>query len=381
MKKIYLDYAATTPIDIDVEEELKPLLKKSFGNPSSLHSFGQDSLFVLDEARKKVANFLEVLESEVIFTPSATVANNIAILGAIKEQKEAHVIISSFEHKAVIETVKGAKCKVTYLPVYKSGIVKVEDVLSSINEDTVLVSICYVNSEVGTVQPIKEIAQAIEKENKKREKKIIFHTDAVQAVNYFDCSVKNLGVDMLTLSGHKIYGPKGAGALFIKKGTDISPIFYGASQEKGFVPGTENIFAVAGLGFAIDNIGKNDFKKTEELRDNLIDGLLKIPGTKLNGDREKRSPNNVNISFEGVEGESLLVALDMGGIAVSTGSACASNSLEPSYVLLALGLSHEEAHSSLRITLGRQTTKEEISVFLEKIVPIVERLRKISGRN
>jgi cysteine desulfurase len=379
MKKIYLDHAGTTPVDGDVNKKLKPILEEVFGNPSSIHSFGQEALFVVDNARKTVAEFLGALESEVLFTPSATIANNMAILGLLEDGD--HIITSSFEHKAVLETVKNAKGEATYLPVYENGVVKVEDVARSIKENTRLVSVCYVNSEVGTIQPIKEIGEVIKKENEKRKNKIIFHTDAVQAVNYLNCKVDDLGVDMLTLSGHKIYGPKGAGALYVRKGVKLKPLFYGASQESGFVPGTENVFAIAGLGFAIEELKKNKKEELEALRNKTIDTILKeIPNTKLNGDREKRIANNINITFSGVEGEGLMFLLDREGIAVSTGSACASKSLLPSYVLLAMGLSHEEAHSSLRISLGRMTTEEDLDYFIEKLKEAVNKLRKVSGR-
>ncbi len=381
MKKTYFDYAATTPVDQEIIEKITPFLNERFGNPSSLHGFGQEALFAIDKAREQVAMFLNSKEREIIFTSSATQANNIAVLGTIKNQENAHVITSSFEHKAVLEPLKKSGVEITYLPVYKEGVVREEDVLGAIKDNTVLVSIGYANSEIGTVQPIAKIGELLKKENEKRKKKIIFHTDGVQAVNYFSCDVQMLGVDLFTLSGHKIYGPKGAGTLFIREGTDISPIFYGATQERGLYPGTENVFAIAGLGLAIENIKKNNLEETKKLRDKIIDFVLdEIPQTQLNGDRERRLPNNINFSFKGAEGESLIVALDREGIAVSTGSACASKSLSPSYVLLSLGLSHEEAHSSLRITLGRYTTQKEVDYLLEKLPPIVERLREISGR-
>ncbi len=380
-EKVYFDYAATTPTERDVIEKATPFLGERFGNPSSLHSFGQESLFALDKARKSVADFLGAMEREIIFTPSATQANNIAILGVLKECKSSHVITTSIEHKAVLEPLKKSGVNVTHLPAYKEGVVRVEDVRESLKDNTQLVSIGYANSEIGTIQPIQEIGEMIREENKKRREKIIFHTDAVQAVNYFPCKVNDLGVDLLTLSGHKIYGPKGAGALYIKEKNKVFPIFYGATQERGFCPGTENIFAIAGLGFAIEMLSKNNSEKTRRLRDKIIDVLLEeVPGSKLNGSREKRLPNNINVTFKGVEGESLMIALDREGIAVSTGSACASGSLAPSYVLLALGLAHEEAHGSLRISLGRFTTEKEVDYLLEKLPPIINRLRKISGK-
>ncbi len=382
MKRVYFDYAATTPVDKEVAKKINRFLKEDFGNPSSLHTFGQKALFAVDEARKKVADFLGAKEREIIFTASATQANNIAILGVLKEKENSHVITTSFEHKAVSEPIKNRGAEVTHLSVYKEGVVRKEDVLKEIKENTVLVSVGYVNSELGTVQPIKEIGKIIKEENKKRKRKIVFHTDAVQAVNYLPCDVDDLDVDMLVMSGHKIYGPKGVGALYLKEGTNISPLFYGASQEKKLHPGTENVFSIAGLGFAIESLKKNNSEETKRLRDKIIDFILKeISGTKLNGDREKRIPNNVNMTFQGVEGESLMIALDVEGVAVSTGSACASKTLSPSEVLLSIGLSHEEAHSSLRISLGRYTTEKEVDYFLEKLPPIVEKLRKISGRS
>ncbi len=381
MEKIYFDYAATTPVDKGVAEKITPFLEEKFGNPSSLHAFGQEAVFALDRARESVARFFGAKEREIIFMPSATVANNVAIQGALQKKEKPHVVTSAIEHKAVIEPLKNSSAEVTYLPVYKEGVIKEEDVKKAIKENTVLVSIGYANSEIGTIQPIGKIGKIIEKENEKRRNKIIFHTDAVQAVNYLPCKVDKLKVDLLTMSGHKIYGPKGAAALYVREKTPMSPILFGASQEKGFYPGTENVFAFAGLGFALEEIKKNDSEETKKLRDRIIDFVLKeIPETKLNGERERRLPNNVNITVEGAEGESLMMALDNEKIAVSTGSACASNSLSPSHVLLSIGLSRERAHGSLRITLGRYTTEEEVDYFLEKLPPIVERLRKISGK-
>lgn len=379
--KIYLDYAATTPVDGEVKEEMLPFFNEKFGNPSSIHAFGQEAVFAVDTAREKVADFLNCKEREIVFTSSATEANNLAILGVLKKEEGLHAVTSSFEHKAVLEPLLKSGSEVDYLSVYKDGVVKVEDVLKKIKKNTRIVSVMYANSEIGTVQPIKEIGKEIKEINKKRKEKILFHTDASQAVNYLSCNTEDLNVDLLTFSGHKIYGPKGVGVLFVKEGINLLPIIHGASQEKGLSSGTENVPAIVGIGSAVEIIGKHNDEKIKSLRDKLIDGILKnIEGTRLNGDREKRLPNNVNISFKGAEGESLLVALDREGIAVSTGSACASHSLSPSYVLLALGLSHEEAHSSLRITLGRYTKEEEVDYLLEKLPIIVNKLRKISGR-
>ncbi len=381
MRKVYLDYAATTPVDENVKKKSIAILGDDFGNPSSLHSFGQSARVIIDNARSSVANFLNAKEREVVFTNSATLANNIAILGALKNKKNPHIVTTAFEHKSVTEVLSKNKLDVSYLPVYSNGIVKAEDITSIIKEETVLVSIGYVNSEVGTIQPIEEIGNIIEKENKQRKNKILFHTDAVQAANYLSLDIKRLRVDMLTLSGHKIYGPKGAGVLYIKENTKLDRILFGASQENGLFPGTENTFAIAGLGFAVEEVKNNNNLKTKQLRDKLISGILEnIPNSIINGDIKNRVDNNINVSFKGVEGESLMFALDNEGIAVSTGSACASGSLEPSYVLLAMGISHEMAHGSIRISLGRFTTEEDVDYLLEKLASIINKLRKISGR-
>ncbi len=381
MKRIYLDYAATTPVDKRVEEKIITTMSANFGNPSSLHGFGQDARVAIDTARESVASFLNAKEREIIFTNSATVANNVAILGVLKNKKNPHIITTSFEHKAVLEPLLSSNFDVSYLPVYNNGIVKPEDVLPLIKEETAIISVGYVNSEVGTIQPIEKIGMLIREENNKRKEKIVFHTDAVQAVNYLSCDVKKLGVDILTLSGHKIYGPKGTGALYVKEEAKLNPIVFGASQERGIFPGTENTFAIVGLGFALEEVLKDDREKVRVLRDKIVSFILNnIAGSSINGDMEKRVANNVNVSFSGVEGESLMFALDNEGVAVSTGSACASSSLNPSYVLLAMGVSREKAHSSIRISLGRFTTEKEVDYFLEKLSKIIIKLRKISGR-
>jgi len=382
MSKIYLDYAATTPIDPGVFRAMLPYLKKNFGNPSSIHSFGQKTLQAIDEARGIVASFLGCDSNEIVFTGSATEANNLAIKGVIGAQKtkNLHIITSQIEHSAVLEPCKELEkqgVEVTYLPVNKEGLVSISDAKKAIKPNTVLVSIIYANNEMGTIQPIAEIAKVLGS-------KIYFHTDAAQAVNYLDCNVKNLGVDLLTLSGHKIYGPKGIGALFVKRGTANAPLIRGGGHEAGLRSGTENVAGIVGLAQAIEEIQDPKIKiqsiRTKHLRDKLIKTILKvIPDSKLNGPETQRLPNNVNLSFKGAEGEALVVALDQKGIAVSTGSACSSKSLEPSHALLAMGLSEEEAHCSLRITLGRYSTEREIEKFLKVLPPIIERLRKISG--
>ncbi|MCX6789426.1 MAG: cysteine desulfurase family protein [Candidatus Gribaldobacteria bacterium] len=380
MKQVYLDYAATTPQSIEVAKAMKPYSGKFYGNASSLHQFGQRAHEAVEMSRQNIAKFFNCFAAEVFFTGSATEADNLAILGVIKNSKY-HVVTSIIEHPAVLEPIKHleklGEIEATYLSVDKNGLITPEQVEKAIRPNTVLISIMYANNEIGVIQPIAEIGKTIKAVNQK----IIFHTDAVQAANYLDCDVQKLGVDLLTLSGHKIYGPKGVGALYVKKGVAIEPIMFGGHQEQGLRPGTENVAAIAGLGEAIEQIKneKRKMKNLEKLRDRLADGILKnIPKTSLNGSRDHRLPNNANISFAGVEGESILMALDQKGIAVSTGSACASGSLEPSHVLMALGLSHQQAHGSIRFSLGKYTTQEEINYTLKVLPDIIKRLRAIS---
>ncbi len=391
MKKIYLDYAATTPMDEEVLKEMMPYFLEKFGNPSSIHSFGQEALEAVDRARSQVAEFLGASPQEIIFTSGATESNNMVIKGILKASglKNPHIITSSIEHHCVLyscKTVEKNSADVTYLRVDKDGLVNPKDVKEAIRENTILVSIMYANNEVGTIEPIAEIGEVLKNINLEREKnnlpKIYFHTDAVQAVNYLDCNVNNLGVDLLSLSGHKIYGPKGIGALYIRRGTRIKSIQQGGEQEYNLRAGTHNVPGIVGLGKAISLVPKHRKKMDEirKLRDYLIDQVLEnIPASQLNGSREHRLPHNANFSFKGVEGESLLIMLDQEGIAVSTGSACSSKSLEPSHVLTAMGISPEIAHSSLRFTLGKDTTKEDIDYTLKILAEKVKRLREISG--
>ena len=385
MPRIYLDYAATTPCDLKVLKAMLPYLKKDFGNASSIYQLGQKALEAIDEARNTVAGFLGCAAQEIIFTGSATEANNLAIFGVIKNLKtsQPHIITSKIEHHAILEPCQALEkqgVEVTYLPVDKEGLVQFSDIKKSLKKNTVLVSIMYANNETGTIQSIAEIGKLIKKTNPQT----LFHTDAVQAINFLDCDVKKLGVDLLTLSSHKIYGPKGVGALFVKKGTQITPLIYGGGHEMGLRSGTENVPGIVGLAAAVKEIQDPKIKihniKIKQLRDKTIKTILKIvPGTKLNGSQEYRLPNNINISFQGAEGEAMVIALDQKGIAVSTGSACSSKSLEPSHVLRALGLSDQDAHGSLRITLGRQTTQKEIEKLFKVLPSIIQRLRKISG--
>jgi len=390
-QKIYLDYAATTPVDAQVLEKMLSYFSVEFGNASSLHSFGRIVADAVTVARENLAHFFKCTKEEIIFTSGATESNNLAIKGALrahgKNKKIPHIITTVFEHSCVLKTCqkleKEGRAEVTYLPVYADGIIKVSDLEKALKENTLLVSVMYVNNEIGTVQPIAQIGKLLAKVNLGREEKIIFHTDATQAVAYFDTNVKKLGVDLLSMSAHKIYGPKGVGMLFVKKGTKIKQIQDGGAQEFALRAGTLNSTGIIGLGKAIEVLDKNkakDAEKIKALRDYLISEILKkIPDIRLNGSRKKRSPNNANFSFSRVEGESLLLYLDSEGIAVSTGSACSSGSLSPSHVLLALGMKPEEAHGSLRITLGKYTTKKELTIFISKLEKIISKLRKVSG--
>jgi len=400
-KKIYLDHGATTPVDKKVLLEMMPYFSEKYGNASSLHSFGKDALDAVEKSRLQLARFFGAEAEEIFFTSGATEANNLAVKGIVKAYyaknkndysvSKPHIITTSFEHHCVLESCQTLEkenlAKVSYILPQKDGLVRVSDIEKAIQKNTLLISAMYVNNEIGTVQPIAEIGKIVKKNNLKKslEKKIFFHTDATQAVNYFDCKVEKLGVDMLSLSAHKIYGPKGVGALYVKKGTPIKPILNGGGQEKGLRSGTTNSCGIIGFGKAVallsnkKNAQKN--KETLELRNFLIEKILKeIPDSRLNGSREKRSPNNANFSFKNVEGESLLMMLDAEGLACSTGSACSSGSLEPSHVLLSIGLLPEEAHGSLRITLGRQNTQKEIENAVKIIKKVVSKLRSISGK-
>lgn len=398
MDKIYLDYAATTPVDPAVLKAMLPYFSKNYGNSMSVHSFGQEALEAVDAAREKVADFLECSPSEIIFTFGATESNNLVVKGSLKayysasKKTKPHIITTKLEHHCVLDACKMAEkdgiAEITYISPNKDGIISTEDVKKAIKPNTILVSVMYVNNEIGTVQPIAEIGKMLKKINIERlEKKlppVIFHTDATQAINYFNCNVDEIGVDLLSMSAHKIYGPKGVGMLYIRKGTPIKRIQDGGDQEYKMRAGTLNVPGIIGLGAAVSMIDnqetKNKVKEIAKLRDYLIKRVLKeIPASYLNGSKEKRSPNNANFRFDNVEGEGLILSLDLDGIAASTGSACSSGALEPSHVLLSLGLKHEQAHGSLRITLGKYTTKKEIDILITKLKEIVKRLRSISG--
>jgi cysteine desulfurase len=395
MKRIYFDHSATTPVDPQVLRAMLPYLKNDFGNASSLHFFGQKARAGVEAAREEVAKFLACESKEIIFTSGATESNNLAIVGFIRRaraldpKRKIHVITSAIEHPAVLEIcreLKKEEVDVTYLPVSRVGLVRAADVKKAIRPETILVSIMYVNNEVGMIQPIQEIGKIIREANVGREKqnKIYFHTDAVQAANFCDCRTDFLGVDMLSLSAHKIYGPKGTGVLFVREGTPLFPIIFGGHQERGIRSGTENVAGIVGLGKAVELLNqKSEVRsqnlKIKKLRDKLVKEILKkIPNAILNGDLEHRVPGNVNFCFKNVEGESILLMLDMEGIAVSTGSACSSGSLEPSHVLSAMGISPEVSHGSVRITLGKSNTEEEVHRLMKILPGIIKRLREMS---
>ncbi|PIU24077.1 cysteine desulfurase NifS [Candidatus Berkelbacteria bacterium CG08_land_8_20_14_0_20_39_8] len=390
MSNIYLDNSATTSVDTQVLDAMLPYFSNKFGNASSVHSFGQEARAAIDNARYKIAEFLNCKSTEIIFTSGGSESDNLAIKGILEasEIEKPHIITSAFEHHAILETVKelesDEKIEATFIRPNCDGIIEIAEIEKAIKENTILVSVMYVNNEIGTVQPIRAIGQMIEKRNKDRRQKMYFHTDAVQAAEYFDMNVDYLHVDLLTMTAHKIYGPKGVGLLYIRSGVPIKHQIVGGGQEYKKRAGTENVASIVGFGKAVEIIQKSKLKnqnynsKLESLRDKLIDGLLQISNSFLNGSRKDRSPANANISFINAEGEAILLNLDMEGIAVSTGSACTSGSLEPSHVLISMGLKPEQCHGSIRFTLGRSTTEEEIDKVLEVLPPIIEKLRKMS---
>ncbi|MDR5658097.1 cysteine desulfurase NifS [Serpentinicella sp. ANB-PHB4] len=381
MKKVYMDYAATTPVKKEVLDEMMPYYTTHFGNPSSIHSFGRETRKAVDQARDRIAKTLGTKSDEIFFTGGGTESDNWAIKGvayALKN-KGNHIITTKVEHHAVLHTCQHLEkegFEVTYLEVDEYGLINLEDLKKAIKDETILITIMYANNEIGTVQPIKEIGK-IAKDNK-----IIFHSDAVQAYGSFPINVDELGLDLVSISAHKIYGPKGIGALYARRGTKIFPMIHGGAQERRRRAGTENIAGIVGFGKAAELANENieaHNKKIITLRDQLINTLMeKIPYSKLNGHPTKRLPGNANISFEFIEGEALLLSLDMVGIAGSSGSACTSGSLDPSHVLMAIGLSHEIAHGSLRLTVGDFTTTEEVDYVIEQLPKIVDRLRQMS---
>jgi len=380
-----MDHSATTPVRPEVVEVMVNCLTEKFGNPSSLHYFGRQGRSTLDEAREKVATAIGAKPEEIVFTSGGTEADNMAIHGVamLNQNRGNHIITSAVEHHAVLNTVKALGKQgftVTILPVDKYGLVSVEDLANAINDKTILISIMHANNEVGTIQPIKELAALA------KSKGVLFHTDAVQSMGKIPVNVDDLGVDLLTISAHKIYGPKGVGALYIRKGTRWrQSLFHGGAQERLRRAGTENVPGIAALGkaceLAVQDLRAEAMHLTG-LRDKLIQEVMdKIPDVRLTGHPTKRLPNHVSFCFEFIEGESMLLSMDIKGIAASSGSACTSGSLEPSHVLLAMGIPHELAHGSIRLTLGRDNTMEDVDYFIENMLPIVERLRAMSPLN
>ncbi len=381
MRRIYFDHAATTPTDPEVAKVMSPYFTDRFGNPSSTYSYGQETKGAIEEARVQVAELIGARDEEIVFTSGGTEADNFAIKGVAfaNENKGNHLITTSIEHHAVIETCKFLERKgfrVTYLPVDEYGLVDPNDVQKAITNKSILISVMHANNEVGAIEPIAEIGKIA------RERGIPFHTDAVQTVGHIPVNVNELGVDLLSMSGHKLYGPKGVGALYIRKGTKLIPFMDGGEQERRRRAGTENVPGIVGFGRAAELARQKMSKEVDRLtylRDKLIEGILgRIDHTHLNGHPSRRLPNNINVSFDFVEGESIILTLDLEGVCASTGSACSSSSLEPSHVLLAMGLSPEQAHGSLRFTLGRWTTEEEIELVLDLLARIVAKLRAMS---
>ncbi|HOS88120.1 MAG TPA: cysteine desulfurase family protein [Candidatus Pacearchaeota archaeon] len=385
MKTIYFDHSATTPVEPRVLKEMLPYFSKKFGNASSLYSLGKEGALAVEKARQRVANFLNCETSEIVFTSGGTESNNLVLKGLVKAlsplRKKIHIITSSIEHDAILEPCADLEkegVSITYLPVKPNGIVDIEILKKAIRPETVLVSIMYANNEVGVIEPIQEIGELL----KKQKNKIYFHTDATQAVNALDCDVQKLGVDFLSISGHKIYGPKGVGALFVKKGSSLKGIQLGGHQENNLRSGTLNVPGIVGLGKAIELAGRERLKnnsKIFKLRNKLIAGILKeIPDVILNTDIDNALPSHAHFSFLGAEGEAILFELDFRGIEVSTGSACASGSLEPSHVLLAMGLSPETAHGAIRFSLGKGNTAEDIQKTLKVLPLIISKLRAMN---
>ena len=378
---VYADNAATTKISDSVFQSMVPFLTGQYGNASSLYSLARESRRAVEAAREKVAKTLGAESREIYFTSCGTESDNWALKGtalAMGAKGKKHIVTTAFEHHAILHTCQALEkqgFEVTYLPVEPNGILSLDKLRAAIRPDTALVSVMYANNEIGTIQPIPEIGAIC------KEKGVLFHTDAVQAVGSLHINVKEQNIDMLSLSAHKLHGPKGVGALYLRKGIRIPNLIDGGAQEMGKRAGTENNAYIVGLGTAIEEATALIEEKTPKLiamRDRLIENLLKIPHTRLNGDPVKRLAGNVNISFEGIEGESLLLMLDMQGICASSGSACTSGSLDPSHVLLAIGLPHEVAHGSLRLSLSDMNTEEDVDYILQVLPPIVERLRSMS---
>lgn len=397
---IYLDHASTTPVDHSVVEAMRPYWSEIYGNSASQHAFGREAAAATDEARDTIARFLQCQYGEIYFTSGATESNNLAIFGIFEAAQKKfphitpHIIVSSIEHPSVLDACKELQkrgAEVTYMPVDENGILDKKDIQKHIKDETILVCIMHTNNEVGTVQPIRRFGKYIQKTNQKRKElfhqrqikqelpHIHFHVDATQAAPYFKIHVDDLLADMISLSAHKVYGPKGIGVLYVRAGTILRQQVFGGGQERGVRPGTVPTALTIGAAKAFELAATSrdaDSAYISELRDVMIEELLKIPGTKLNGSMEHRSPNNINVSFEGVSAERLLLNLDMKGVAVSHGSACSSGSMEASHVLKAMGLSDERCHSAIRITLGRQNTESDIQAALQIIGEEVSKIQK-----
>ena len=384
MKQVYMDHAATTPVDQEVVNTMIPYFTKHYGNPSSLHFFGENAQESMQHARDKVAHLLHAQHDEIIFTSGGTESDNIALKGVAyankkkRKTKGPHVITSAIEHPAVLQTCKHLEeegFKILYLPVDKHGLIDPKDVEQAITKDTFLISIMYANNEIGTIEPINKIGAIA------RDHNVYFHTDAVQAVGKTPIDVHRENIDLLSLSAHKMYGPKGTGALFIRNGVKLKPFIHGGGHEKGIRSSTQNVPGIVGLGKASELAAQRmdqDMKNMKELRNLLIKGVLSIEQSYLNGHPTKRLVNNAHFRFNAIEGESLLLSLDEKGIAASTGSACSSQTLQASHVLLAIGLKPADAHGSLRLSLGKMNTEGEIKYVLETLPDIVDQLRRIS---
>lgn len=379
--KVYMDNAATTKLSPDVLNAMMPYLTDIYGNASSVHAFGREAREGVEHARNQVAAAINASPDEIFFTAGGTESDNMAIKGVAHKyaKKGKHIITTAIEHHAVLHTCEALEkegYEVTYLPVDEDGLISVEQVKAAMRDDTLLVTVMFANNEVGTIEPIAEIGALC------RERNVLFHTDAVQAVCHVPIDVKVMNIDLMSISAHKFHGPKGIGALYCRKGIALEPVIVGGAQERKRRAGTENVAGIVGLGAAIERAHKNmsaDMARVSALRDKLISGILEqIPHVKLNGHPTQRLPQNVNFSIRYIEGESILLMLDINGIAASSGSACTSGSLDPSHVLLAMGIPHEIAHGSLRLTLSDMTTDEEIDYVLAALTKIVKRLRDMS---
>lgn len=379
--KVYMDNAATTKLSPDVLNAMMPYLTDIYGNASSVHAFGREVREGVEHARNQVAAAINASPDEIFFTAGGTESDNMAIKGVAHKyaKKGKHIITTAIEHHAVLHTCEALEkegYEVTYLPVDEDGLISVEQVRAAMRDDTLLVTVMFANNEVGTIEPIAEIGALC------RERNVLFHTDAVQAVCHIPIDVRAMNIDLMSISAHKFHGPKGIGALYCRKGIVLEPVIVGGAQERKRRAGTENVAGIVGLGAAIERAHKNmsaDMARVSALRDKLISGILKnIPHVKLNGHPTQRLPQNVNFSIRYIEGESILLMLDINGIAASSGSACTSGSLDPSHVLLAMGIPHEIAHGSLRLTLSDMTTDEEVDYVLETLTKTVKRLRDMS---